>query len=369
VDVKTRNQKIIRYNIIGAGMNLVLSLIKIVVGVASGAHAVMLDGVNGLSDMTSSILTILSAVLGGKRSSRKHPMGFGRLEYIFSLIITIIILYIGVRSVISSVRTLIFPDHPPEYDLTVIIIMCISLAAKTFYGVFIRRKGKELNSIAMRMAGTESMGDGLIAAAILGAIAVYKTTHIDIEHYLCIAIGLLIIWTGIRMVVECTFKIVGERAKPEYRHKILNRLLSEEGVQNVYNLVLHNYGEGIYVGSVDVEVDENMYAAEISRLTRRLIRIADQEGLRLTNVGVSAANLSDPRAYEIWDVIINTVRKYESIVGVNSFVVEFDEKIISFYAILNGSSKKSREDLCAFSDELQNRFGDMTLEILDVTDM
>lgn len=177
-----------------------------------------------------------------------------------------------------------------------------------------------------------------------------------------------IIGIGMNFVLSL-IKIVGERADPEYRRGILNLLLAEEGVLNVYNLVLHNYGEKIYFGSVDIEVDENMPASAISRLSRRLIRIAGQAGLTLTNVGINAVNTSDLRADEIWDTVIETAVKYDSITGVNSFVVDFDEKIISFYAILGSVTKKSEKDLQAFSEELETRFGDMSLEILEIREM
>ena len=112
-----------------------------------------------------------------------------------------------------------------------------------------------------------------------------------------------------------------------------------------------------------------MTAIEISRLSRRLIRIADSAGLTITTVGISAANISDPKAFEIWDRIIDTARNYEGINGVNSFVVDFDEKVISFYVVLDSKSKKSRRELQEFSDELRSVYGDMDLEILDVIEM
>ena len=364
-----RNREIIKYNIIGVVMNALLSLMKIIIGMVTNAHAVILDGVNGLSDMTSSVLSILSAHFGGRKASRNHPLGFGRLEYVFSMIITIVIIYIGVTAVIESVQTLLDPHDPPEYDLTVIVIMCVSMIAKMAYGIVMCRKGKTLDSIAMRMQGTESCGDALIAAAILAAIAVYKTAHVDIEHYLCIAISLLIILTGIRMVIECMVKILGERVDPDYKHSILNLFLAEEGVLIVSNLILHNYGEKIYVGSVEIGVDERMSALEISRLSRRLIRRAANKGLTLTSVGISAANTTDPRAFEIIDRIIEQARTQKEITGVHSFVVDFDEKVISFYAVPDLRSKNPNNAIKTFSEELSGIFPDYHMEIFAGIDM
>ena len=184
---RTRNQEIVRYNIMGVVLNLVLSVFKIVIGAASAAHAVILDGVNGLSDMTSSLLTIASVYLGKRKASRNYPLGFGRLEYVFSLFITSFIIFIGVRSVIDSVNTILHPDSPPDYNFTVVIIMVVSLAAKLVYGTMLQKKGKQLDSIAMRMAGVSA----------------------------------LIIYNGVKMVLECMTKIIGTRVDPDFKKKIM----------------------------------------------------------------------------------------------------------------------------------------------------
>ena len=296
-DKKTdyRYREIIRYNIIGIVMNIFLSIGKITIGILTHAHAVILDGIEGLSDLVSSIFSIFSAKIGAKKADKNHPFGYGRSEYLISLLVTIIIMFFGVRSIVESIQVIIDPHDAPDYNPAVIIIMVISLVLKFFYGVQLRKKGREINSVGMIMSGNDALGDALTSAAILAAVIINNIFGIDIEHYLCIGISVLIIM--------------------------------EDGVLNVSNLVIHNYGEGIQVGSVEIEVDENMRASEISRISRNLIRKSDELGLILTSVGISAANVDSPEAAEMWDQILDVIRHHKDIKKAHSFEVDFEKKL------------------------------------------
>ena len=127
--VRKRNNAIIRYNLIGVAMNLVLSIAKLIFGIAGHSHALILDSVNGLSDLFSSVLSIISSALGNRRASKQHPLGYGRLEYIFSLVITMIIMVICVRSLVDSVGSILHPHDAPTYSTFVMILTSIGVRA------------------------------------------------------------------------------------------------------------------------------------------------------------------------------------------------------------------------------------------------
>ena len=91
----TRNSIIIKYNIAGILMNLLLSVSMIVTGIAVSSHVIFLDGINSLSDLLSSVISILSAMFGAKKADASHPFGYGRMEYLSSLLITMIIMYMA----------------------------------------------------------------------------------------------------------------------------------------------------------------------------------------------------------------------------------------------------------------------------------
>lgn len=364
-EIRERNMRIIRCSLIGVGMNLLLSVIKIVAGSVAHAHAIMMDGINSLSDMTASVISILSSIITSRRGNRNHPFGYGRLEYLSSLLITMIILYFGIRSVIESVLTIIHPDSPPDYSPMTVAVVVISLVCKMAYGLFMQKKGKSLKSDALIMSGFESMGDALVSVGILAAMLLLRLTGIDIEHYVCIAISLLIIWTGIQMIHDSGTKMLGTRPDPKLREQLIRQVVDEEQVLNISNIMLHNYGEGRYVGSVDVEVEGGMTASESTRLTRRIIRRAEGLGITLTSVGICGTDITDPDAMKAWDEIISMARKYKSIRRVSSFFIDPDSHDLSFYVTQNLETNRqtAARELRAFTQSVHEAFPEMHVDI------
>ena len=361
--VRKRNNAIIRFNLIGVAMNLVLSIAKLIFGIAGHSHALILDSVNGLSDLFSSVLSIISSTLGNRRASKQHPLGYGRLEYVFSLVITMVIMVICVRSLADSIDSILHPHEAPTYNTFVIILTCVSMVLKMGYGFAMRKKGGELQSVAMRMAGIESIGDSMISAAILIAIAVLRLTGKDIEHYLCIGISLLLLYNGIGMIRECMTKLLGTRTDPELRKRIVHLLTNEDQVLNVSNLVIHNYGEGIQIGSADIEVDETLTAHEISLLTDRLIREAEEQNVLLTSIGVRASNLKDPEAEAIWDRVIEVLRTFPEVQRAHSPYVDFEAKKISFSLVMDYGDRTREQDQVRIRKALCDAFPDMEIDI------
>ena len=139
-----RKRIIIRYNVAGIVVNLFLAILKIIVGAGINSHAVMLDAVNGISDSLSLTLSIVSSMLAGLRPNKKHPMGCGRIEYLFSMLITVVIMIVGVRAMIDAFGSIFHPHEAPNYNTAALIIVPVSLVFKLAYGFMMKKKGKLL---------------------------------------------------------------------------------------------------------------------------------------------------------------------------------------------------------------------------------
>jgi len=129
---------------------------------------------------------------------------------------TVFILIMGAYAIYDTVRELVSKSgSAPDYNTATIVLMCISLAAKSIYGFLARKTGKRVNSVALVMIGTETLGDGVISLSILAAIAIQRMMGIDIEGWLSILISIVIIKTGIEMLGECMKKLLGRKSDPE----------------------------------------------------------------------------------------------------------------------------------------------------------
>ena len=358
----SRNREMIRCNLIGMAVNFVLSVTKFIIGTTANSYAVVLDGINSLFDLISSFFIIIFSRLVERRADKEHPFGYGRLEYMCSVLITALIMFIGIRSIIEAVENIVNPPEEPSYSVIVVLVMSISLVVKVVFGSLMKKKGEELKSESMIMNGTDNLSDAYVAASVLMSIIIYKLFGIVIENYLCIVISLLILKAGVGMLKETMNKILGAPADPEFRKQIARMIAMEEGVFNVSSLIIHSYGENNCIGSVDIEVDENMRASQIGDLSRRLKEKAKPMGLVLTSVGVSGVK-TDPKADRIFDQIIETAMGHKEIRRVQSFTVDFKKKEITFAVVHDHECTDKETDIEMLKKELEPLFPKMKIEI------
>lgn len=130
---ESRNKVIVRTSIIGILANVALAAFKAVIGMLSNSIAITLDAVNNISDAGSSIITIVGTKLAGKEPDRKHPFGYGRIEYLSAMIIAVIVLYAGFTSLEESVKKIIHPEAS-DYSAVALVIIAVAVVAKIMLG-------------------------------------------------------------------------------------------------------------------------------------------------------------------------------------------------------------------------------------------
>ena len=196
-----RGRTIVRTSLIGIFANVLLAGFKAVVGAASGSVAIVMDAVNNLSDAASSIITIVGTKLAGRPADKKHPFGYGRMEYLSAMVISLIVLYAGITSLQESVKKIIHPQTP-EYTAVTLVIVAVAVLVKIVLGRFVKATGKRVNSDSLVNSGQDAIMDSVISASTLAAAAIYLTTNVSLEAWLGAAISAVIIKSGIDMLRE-----------------------------------------------------------------------------------------------------------------------------------------------------------------------
>lgn len=360
---RERNRTIIRCSLYGIVLNICLAVIKLAAGLMVRSTAIMLEALDSLSDSFSSVVSIISATIADQGPSKDHPMGLGRIEYLSSFVITILILLLGANAMFRSIQGLIHPAAPPRYTAATVVILVVSVILKWAYGFWCYRMGRSLSAAALVMAGLESLRDSLVSVGILIAIWVYRHFALDLEEWICLVISAAILKTGLEMLLDCTNKILGTRLDGDLRKKVYNRILAEDEVLNVYNLSLHNYGEGRYIGSVDIEVRDDIPVKRLAIVTRRIIRNVKKEGLVLTSVGFDCTDRDDPLALEIEDRIVQCAMDRDDIERVYGIMVDREEKIISFYIVCSLAFSEWNRVREEFRWQISEMYPDMRVEI------
>ena len=357
-----RERVIIRTSITGIAANIVLVIFKAVVGLASNSIAVILDAVNNLSDALSSIITIIGTKLSGKRPDKKHPYGYGRIEYMSQTIVAAIILYAGMTSLSESVKKIITPEQL-DYSFVSVIIIAAAVVVKLILGFYVRKKGNEVNSGSLEASGTDALSDAVLSGSVLVCAIVYMLSGVSLEAYVGAVISLFIIKSGFEMIKDAVDEMLGMRVQSELSKGIRHTIASQEGVHGVYDLILHNYGPDRYLASAHIEVNDTMRADEIDALTRKIQKeVYTEYSVIMTAVGVYSVNTSGDEIAEIRDSVRNKVMSFDGVLQMHGFYIDMEKKTMQFDVVIDFGS--ARETIYAeICGEIQKAYPDYSLII------
>ena len=323
-----RSQEIIRTSWIGIAANLLLAGFKAAVGVLSSSVAILMDAVNNLSDALSSVITIVGTKLSQRPADRKHPFGFGRVEYFSAIIIAVIVLSAGITSLIESVQK-IFDPTEPEYTSTTLVVIVVAIMVKLLLGLYVKRKGVQLKSDALTASGADALFDAVITTATLVSAGVMLLWGLSLDGILGALISLVIIKAGVEMLSSPVDELLGTSIPQELTSQIKKEVAEVEGVHGVYDLILHNYGPGIKMGSLHVSVYDTMSAHDIHGLTRKISTLMfDRHGIIMT-VGIYAIATGDNRRVELQSKVIQTLSAHKEIVQVHGFLYSEKDQMLS----------------------------------------
>jgi cation diffusion facilitator family transporter len=323
-----RSQDIIRTSWIGIITNVLLAGFKAAVGAMAGSVAIVMDAVNNLSDAMSSVITIVGTKLSQRPPDRKHPFGFGRIEYFSAIIIAVIVLSAGITSLIESVKKFFAPTEP-SYTATTLTVIAVAVIVKIVLGQYVKHKGEQLKSDALTASGSDALFDAVITLATLFSAGVMLLWGVSLDGILGALISVVIIKAGVEMLASPVNELLGTSIPAELTNRIKKEVADFEGVHGVYDLILHNYGPDVKIGSLHISVCDTMTAHEIHGLTRRIsMQMFEQYGIIMT-VGVYALATGANRRAELQSKVMQTLAAHRDIVQVHAFYCSEEEHYLS----------------------------------------
>ena len=355
-----RQKLIVRTSIIGILANVFLAAFKAVIGAVTGSIAVTLDAVNNLSDALSSVITILGTKLAGKKADRKHPYGYGRIEYLTAAIISVIVLYAGVTSLIESVKKILHPEAP-NYTTVALVIIAVAVVVKLVLGRYVKGVGEKVKSDSLIASGEDARLDSVISASTLVAAGIYLLFHVSLEAWLGVIISAVIIKSGCEMLMGTLSQILGERVESEVSIGIKKTLCHHPEVHGAYDLILHNYGPDTSIGSVHIEVDDTMTAAELDVLERTLVEeVIAEHGVVLTGISVYSRNTTDDEVIRLREEIRRTVMAHDHVLQIHGFYLDPQDKTIRFDVVIDFAEPDPKALYQQIVDEVQALCPDYT---------
>ena len=358
-----REKAIVKTSVIGIITNVFLASFKAAIGMISHSIAVTLDAVNNLSDALSSVITIIGAKLGSKQPDKKHPLGYGRIEYISSMLVAAIVLYAGITSLVESVKKIIHPEAA-DYSTVSLVIIAVAIAVKLVLGQYVKKQGKKHNSGALVASGSDALFDAILSASVLASAIVYLVWHISLEAYVGVVIAGIIIKAGVEMMLETLNDILGKRSDREDVKEIKRLVCEEPAVRGAYDLIMYNYGPNKNYASVHIELPDTMTVDEVDALTRRIqTKVYRESGVILTGVGVYSFNTSDDEAAQIRNTVQKTVLAHEWALQLHGFYADTEAKTMRFDVVVSFDAD-STEAIKTLTKEVRQLYPDYDVQII-----
>ena len=364
----SREKTIIRTSVIGIIANVFLAGFKAVIGLMTNSIAIVLDAVNNISDAGSSLITIVGTKLAGREPDKKHPFGYGRIEYLSAMIISVIVLYAGITSFVESVKQIIHPETP-DYNAVSLIIVAVAVVVKILLGRYVKSVGEKVNSDSLINSGEDATLDSVISASTLVAAGIFLIFHVSLEAWLGAVISLVIIKSGVEMLKDTISQILGERNDSELARNIKHTVVSFPDVRGAYDLVLNNYGPDTWNGSIHIEVPDTYSADRLDQLIRNIqTAVYMQHQVILTAVGVYSVNTKDEEVIETKKRVGEIVFSHPHVRQMHGFYLLKEEKTMRFDIVVSFDAEDRQAVFQEVVADVQRAFPDYTLQVAMDTD-
>lgn len=238
----------------GIFCNVFLSIVKAVIGILSGSISIIADSLNNLFDALSSIVTIICFKISGKPADKDHPYGHERIEYVATLILAFLILFVGYELIKSSFTRIFNPEYSRAGILS-LVILTASVIVKLLMGKTFKDFSVMINSPVLKAASSDSYNDVFSTGAVLLSAVLSYVFKFSLDGYAGLLVSLVIIKSGIELIKETLDPILGGVPDRDMVTKLADKVTSYEGIIGIHDLIVHSYGPNKTFASVHAEVD------------------------------------------------------------------------------------------------------------------
>ncbi len=239
--------------LVGIVCNLLLFLLKLFAGLATGAVSIMADAFNNLSDAASSVVTLIGFYMAGKPADLDHPYGHGRIEYLSGLFVSAAILMTGVELMKSSVDKILHPEAL-SFSIASVVILVASILVKLWMSRFNYKVGNRIDSEAMKATGADSLSDCVSTSAVLLGVLIAMLTGKNLDGWFGAVVALFVCYAGFNAAKETIQPLLGQAPDPELVRQIRERVMQEDKILGVHDLIIHDYGPGRRIISLHAEI-------------------------------------------------------------------------------------------------------------------
>jgi len=305
-DKNVREKYGVLSGILGILCNLFLFVLKLTIGLIMNSIAIISDAFNNLSDMASSVVTIISSKMSNRQPDREHPYGHGRIEYISTMIVSFIIMLVGFELLKSSIDKILNPEKP-EFSWGLLIILSVSILVKVWMYSYNKFIGEKIDSSVMRTTAVDSLNDCIATGAVILSVFLGRFIALPVDGIMGLLVSFLIIYAGINVAKEIIGRLIGQPPSKDLIKQITEFVMKEKDIVGVHDFMAHDYGPGATIASLHAEVPDDINIVKIHEVIDDLEKAVFEEFGVLLVIHMDPISLNCEKTNAVRDMITNIV--------------------------------------------------------------
>ena len=320
--------------IVGIIANIIFAGIKLLVGFAANSISIISDAVNNLTDAASSVITLAGLKLSERPPDEKHPLGYGRLEYISGMIVSALVLVTGIEFLKTSIDRIIHPQDT-NYITAQFIVLAIMIIGKWLLSLFTIQAGKKTDSESLIASGTDARMDVLASVVTVIGAVVSKLTGYHVDGYVGALLSLFIIYTGIGLIKDTISSIIGKRPDKDLADKIRKEVTKYDPIMGAYDLIIHNYGPSTRLGSLNLEIPDYVKVEDAyDAMDKAQQDIYYKYGIYFT-FGLYSVNTYDKEIVKLREEVTRVILSLQGAISIHNFHYDKELKFFRFDVIVD----------------------------------
>lgn len=362
-DPGSREGAVVTVSALNILVNLISAAVKVVIGMAVSSIAIVSEGVNNATDSATSLITIVGTKLSAKHPTEKHPFGFGRIEYLTSLLIAVLILFTGAELMESSIK-LIFDPQEMSISYVTMAIIAVSAILKLLLGTFTIKEGKRVDSSSLAALGTECRSDSVVSVITLVTALVFLVFRVNLDAYAGIIMALIVLKAGLEVLRQTLSDLLGQSGEKELAQELYRIIRAEPLVLNAADMMLHNYGPDAYSGSVNVEIDHSKTVGEVYAALHELqLRIMHEKHITMV-FGIYAVDKDHQEIRQLREQVAAFVREQEHVTSYHALYIHPNGRDIYVDLVVDYDLADWDELRREFTDYMAARYPEKHLELV-----
>lgn len=336
-------------SMVGVISNIILSVVKIIIGIISGSVSVLADGVNNVFDVMSAVVTIIGVKLSKRPPDKEHPYGHGRIEYLAAMIICIFVFAVGVQFLFASFKRL-KNDTIDSYSNLAFALILISIAVKVYLYNFYRTIGHKINSTPLLATGTDALGDVLVTSVVMVNIISNKFFGFHVDGIAGIIVSIFIIYSAFSLIKETITDIIGASPDEDMIKELKKKINSYDHVVDSHDYRIVSFGPEDKFAIVDVELPHHMdiYTAHsiVSEIERE---VGDEMNLRLI-IHIEPQGMTSEKYVKANKKIKDVIGRIYGFLDYHDLIIT--SETISFDAVIDGNVVKTSKERTQILDRI-----------------